>query len=87
MMNRLWIVAMAAALGACSRDPLATEQAGMDGRTVQLMAEAPDGTKLWRFDAGVRYVYFSSAGTSTTVSCGKNCRREEQVPAAVPLTQ
>lgn len=80
----LWglIIASALALSGCQREGLSRENAGADGRTVELMAEAPDGTKLWRFDAGSRYVYFASTGAEWREHCGKNCNRTVEVPTA-----
>lgn len=74
-----------AALAGCGKPPINTQDGGAPGRSVDLMAVAPDGTNLWRFDAGSRDVYFASSGAQWTESCGKNCRRDVHVPTADPL--
>lgn len=58
---------------------------------VALVAEAPDGTKLWGISppGASRRVYFASSGaiTSHPERCGKNCTTEvdDVVPTADPL--
>lgn len=84
-MKRLITLAALAALAACTKPAIRTEDGGAADRTVELMAVAPDGTHLWRFDTGDRYVYFASSGAGWTENCGKNCRRDVQVPTADPL--
>lgn len=81
---RKLIILAALGLAACGRAPISSEEGGAPDRTVELMAEAPDGTKLWRYDPGKgsRYVYFASTGTSQTQGCGKNCTRTVTVPTA-----
>lgn len=75
------VCALGLTLMACESQPLATSSAGEDGRTVALVATAPDGTKLWRFKDGYGWtVYFASSGTQRQVSCGKGCTRPETVP-------
>jgi hypothetical protein len=85
-MKKLVIGALALCLAGCeSPAPISTSDGGReDGGKVYLMAVAPDGTKLWAFDApGLRRtVFFASSGTQTTVGCGKNCNRPEYVPTA-----
>jgi hypothetical protein len=85
-MKKLVIGALALCLAGCEGPaPISTSDGGReDGGKVYLMAVAPDGTKLWVFDAPslMRPVYFASSGTQTTVGCGKNCNRPEYVPTA-----
>lgn len=70
-------------LAACKAAPIETASAGADGRTVELIATAPDGTKLWRFEDGSkRTVYFASSGTQHDESCGKGCTRSVTVPTS-----
>ena len=78
------VIAVALALTACGAPPLETLDGGRsDGNGVSLMAVAPDGTHLWRFENGSnRDVYFASSGTQRTVGCGKSCARAEIVPTA-----
>lgn len=86
-MKRFVAVALLA-LAACDGSPPQTGRAPDDpqvveqGQYVVLIAVAPDGTKLWRYNGPgtSRYVFFSAAGTSTTERCGKNCSRAVQVP-------
>lgn len=86
-MKALIVAACALALTACAAEtPIeAYDGGGNDGRTVDLMAIAPDGTKLWRFGGkGLRHpVYFASSGTSQVVNCGKNCVKNTQVATAI----
>jgi hypothetical protein len=85
-MKKLVIGVLALWLAGCEGPaPISTSDGGReDGGKVYLMAVAPDGTKLWVFDAPslMRPVYFASSGTQTTVGCGKNCNRPEYVPNA-----
>lgn len=77
---------MALPLAACEAPvkPISTEDGGANDRTVDLMAVAPDGTHLWRFNTGGRPVYFASTGAQWEERCGKRCRRDVQVPTAMP---
>lgn len=90
LLASLAVVALLA-LVACQRTPaISTSDGGRtDNASVSLMAIAPDGTHLWRFNnPGGRDVYFASTGTQQTVNCGKNCTREETVPTASdPLSE
>jgi hypothetical protein len=85
-MKKLVIGALALCLAGCEGPaPISASDGGReDGGKVYLMAVAPDGTKLWAFDApGLSpTVYFAASGTQTTVGCGKNCTRPEYVPTA-----
>jgi hypothetical protein len=85
-MKKFVIGALALCLAGCYYpDAISTSDGGReDEGKVYLMAVAPDGTKLWMFDApGLpRPVYFAASGTQTTVGCGKNCNRPEYVPTA-----
>lgn len=76
------IVACALTLSACESQPLATARAGTDGREVSLIAETPDGTKLWRYYDGYRTVYFASTGTQFDEQRGKT-----KVTVHVPTIQ
>lgn len=81
----LFTLSASALLASCGPGPIATEDGGgTDGRSVELMAEAPDGTKLWRFWNGTTPIYFASGGAQWTRSCGKNCTRTDQVPTRGP---
>lgn len=83
-MGKILALAAILLLTACS-PPKGAEpgaDAKLDDGAVALMATAPDGTKLWATRSYGRTVYFSSSGTQHEVSCGKNCYRQEHVPAA-----
>lgn len=89
-MRRLLMLAPLALLAACSVSTNTSEPGANDkiySGEVALVAEAPDGTKLWGVEPrrGGRVVYFASAGTARTVGCGKNCTRLETVPTGDPL--
>jgi hypothetical protein len=81
MKSRL-ALALVLALASCdvpnSAEPNAYKK--IDKGEVALIATAPDGTKLWGVSAGGYYVYFSSAGTDWSYTCGKSCQRHVQVP-------
>lgn len=81
MEKRIIVLGLALAVAACGRGPIeVADGGGEDGRTVELIAVAPDGTHLWRYrDSGLRNVYFASTGTQSRVNCGKNCWRSETV--------
>lgn len=71
-------------LAACNTPSVTMEPGGDEklarGEVIKV-AEAPDGTILWAVEgAAGRIVHFSSHGTSTTQSCGKNCTIDVQVP-------
>jgi streptogramin lyase len=86
MKLRTMIAALAAlALVGCEA-PIARESGGAPGRTVDLIAVTPDGTKLWRvYTLPTGFVYFASSGTNWNSDCGKNCTENMQVPTADPL--
>lgn len=68
-----------------SRVPKSGESHAIDkawNGDVARIAEAPDGTVLWGVRAAGHMVYFASAGTSYSESCGKNCTRTVSVPTA-----
>jgi hypothetical protein len=53
-------------------------------RDIKLVAVTPDNTHLWYVSGsctGGAGVYFSSGGTQRTIVCGKNCTKQERVPA------
>lgn len=85
-MNKMTItIAISLLLAGCVQEPIRTENGGAADRTVDLVAVAPDGTHLWRYDPGggfENYVYFASRGSSRAVGCGKNCTRVETVSTA-----
>lgn len=83
--NMLLAASAAVALTGCESAPIRREAGGAPDRNVDLMAVAPDGTQLWRFNDSGRTVYFASSGAQWTRHCGKNCSRKVQVPTADPL--
>lgn len=81
-MKRIVLIATILALAACDVPKTAQPDARkkMYEGEVALFAVAPDGTKLWGAYVNGRDVYFSSTGASWVENCGKNCRRDVQVP-------
>lgn len=85
-MTRTVLNSLAAALLLASCDvPRTAEpnlESKLDNGDVAKIAVAPDGTVLWGVKAGGRTVFFASRGVQHSVSCGKNCVRQEIVPTA-----
>ena len=82
--NYLTLVYMALAAAAivwlvgCTKDPVSVNTTNNPSMKVELLFEY-EGCKVYRFQDYVNHYFTNCTQTISTVNCGKNCYREENI--------